>query len=119
LEHLPLADGEADSAVLSMVLHHLADPARALHEAARVVRPGGLLVVAELAPHQDERLRQWHHDRHLGLDPQAVTRWLSACGLQAGRLQRTTLSEGLSAYILPARKLASPTTQSLTSRRNK
>jgi SAM-dependent methyltransferase len=38
---LPLADGTADAVILAYVLFHLADPALALAEAARVLRPGG------------------------------------------------------------------------------
>ena len=51
LESLPLEVGEADLAVLLLVLHHLAEPAAALAEAARVVKPGGRLLVFDMMPH--------------------------------------------------------------------
>ncbi|MBV9654956.1 MAG: metalloregulator ArsR/SmtB family transcription factor [Acetobacteraceae bacterium] len=49
---LPFADAAFDLAVLQMVLHYAEDPAGVLSEAARVLRPGGTLIVAELAAHQ-------------------------------------------------------------------
>jgi ArsR family transcriptional regulator len=50
---LPLPDGGFDTVVLQMVLHHAEAPAEALAEAARVLRPGGRLLVIDLAPHQN------------------------------------------------------------------
>lgn len=44
---LPLADGIADAARVERTLQHVADPARALAELARVLRPGGRVVVWE------------------------------------------------------------------------
>src|SRR5687768_1962524 len=58
LESLPLENGEADLAVLLLVLHHLAEPAAALAEAARVVKPGGRLLVVDMMPHDREEYRQ-------------------------------------------------------------
>ena len=50
---LPLQDDSFDLVVLQMVLHYAEDPAAALAEAARVLRPGGRLAVVDLAPHAD------------------------------------------------------------------
>jgi ArsR family transcriptional regulator len=50
---LPMADGSFDTVVLQMVLHYAEDPAAALAEAVRVLRPGGMLVVIDLAPHDN------------------------------------------------------------------
>jgi ArsR family transcriptional regulator len=50
---LPMADGSFDQVVLQMVLHYAEDPAAALAEAVRVLRPGGTLVVIDLAPHDN------------------------------------------------------------------
>src|SRR5919109_76249 len=54
LEALPLQTGELDAALLSLVLHYSPDPARALTEAARVVQPGGRILVVDMLPHDRE-----------------------------------------------------------------
>lgn len=51
LEDLPIDDGELDLAVLSLVLHYVVDPAEALSEARRALRPGGRLIVVEMRAH--------------------------------------------------------------------
>ena len=50
---LPLPDAGHDAVLLHMVLHHAEDPAGALAEAARVLRPGGTLIVVDLSAHGD------------------------------------------------------------------
>jgi ubiquinone/menaquinone biosynthesis C-methylase UbiE len=58
LESLPIADGELDAATLLLVLHHLPGPAEALREAARVLRPGGTVLICDMLPHDREEYRQ-------------------------------------------------------------
>jgi ArsR family transcriptional regulator len=58
LEALPIADHELDAAVMMLVLHHLPDPARALAEIARVLAPGGRVIIADMLPHDRESYRQ-------------------------------------------------------------
>jgi ArsR family transcriptional regulator len=72
LDQLPIADGELDGAVASMVLHHLASPEEPLAEMFRTLRPGGCAVILELAPHSEKWLRSTLGDRHLGLEARDV-----------------------------------------------
>ena len=79
---LPLADQTVSAAVMHQVLHFLSDPQRAVREAARVLAPGGRLLIVDFAPHELEFLRvQFAHER-LGFSTQQVAQWLADCGLE-------------------------------------
>jgi len=79
---LPLADDSFDVVILHQVLHFLDDGARAIHEAARVLRTGGRLLVVDFAPHEQEFLREQFAHRRLGFAPETVTQWITASGLE-------------------------------------
>ncbi|CAA7616821.1 Transcriptional regulator, ArsR family [Magnetospirillum sp. LM-5] len=83
ITQLPLADSSADAVTIHQVLHYAAEPARVVAEAARVLRPGGLLVLVDLAPHALELLRDQHAHRRLGFSDAEVDGWLSAAGLKS------------------------------------
>jgi len=109
LEHLPLRDGEAGAAVLSLVLHHVTSPARVLAEAARVVRPGGLMVVAEYIAHTEEHLRRRHGDHWLGFCPEELEAWLTGAGFAVEQRQHYPLASRLHLFVVQARRLESST----------
>lgn len=83
LEALPLKDGSADAVILSQALHHAAQPAKALREAARVLRGGGRLVLLDLVKHEQDWVREQWADQWLGFDEQELKGWLKDCGLQS------------------------------------
>ncbi len=69
---LALADGAADAVVMHQVLHFLSDPPPAIREAARVLAPGGRLLIVDFAPHELEFLRDAHAHERLGFATQQV-----------------------------------------------
>ena len=78
---LPVARNTVDFVLLHQVLHYLEDPGRALREAARVLVPGGRLLVVDFAPHDEESLRENHSHRRLGFPPLEVSELLRDAGL--------------------------------------
>jgi len=76
-----LAAASADLVVVHQVLHYLSDPAKAVAEAARILAPGGRLLIVDFAPHRLEFLREAHQHRRLGFSDAEMARWLEAAGL--------------------------------------
>ena len=82
---LPLPSESFDAVVFHQVLHFADKPAGALAEAARVLRTGGRLAVADFAPHGLDYLREQHAHRRLGFADQDITAWCRAASLVPGR----------------------------------
>jgi len=82
LEKLPLRTGAVDVAMLSQALHHAANPARAVAEAARITAPGGRVLVLDLRTHQEDWVSAKLGDRRLGFDDDELKRMLTAAGLE-------------------------------------
>ncbi len=78
---LPLDDGEVDAALAHMVLHYLPSPGDAIRDMARVVRPGGAVVVVDFVHHQHEWMREELGVTWLGFEQTEVTSWFDAAGL--------------------------------------
>ena len=82
IEALEEPDGSYDLAVFSQSLHHMAQPAFGVTVAQRLLRPGGRLVVVDLAPHQQDWVLARLGHRHLGFTPEQLAEMLAAAGLE-------------------------------------
>lgn len=80
-DDLPLPDGSLDAVFGNMYLHHTADPAAAIAELVRVLRPGGRLVLTDLDAHDQAWMRASMADRWLGFARDQVRAWYTAAGL--------------------------------------
>ena len=79
--HLPIADNEVDGSFAHMVLHYLPSPGDAVREMARVVKPGGVVVVVDFVRHEQEWMRQELGVVWLGFTPKEIDQWFTAAGL--------------------------------------
>jgi len=78
---LPLPDGSLDAVFANMYLHHAPDPAAAINEMARVLRPGGILVLTDADEHDQSWMREAMADRWLGFKRSEIQAWLGEAGL--------------------------------------
>ncbi|MGV3711044.1 MAG: ArsR/SmtB family transcription factor [Gemmatimonas sp.] len=85
LETLPLDDASLDVAIMLLVLHHVAEPARALAEVQRVLKPNGRLLIVDMRAHTHEEYRQQMGHVWLGFDEAALTSWLVPAGFTSLR----------------------------------
>jgi ubiquinone/menaquinone biosynthesis C-methylase UbiE/DNA-binding transcriptional ArsR family regulator len=81
---LPLPSETFEAAVFHQVLHYAEDPRRALHEAARVLKPGGRLAIVDFAPHDVEALRAEQAHRRLGFADEEMLQWCEEAGFDPG-----------------------------------
>lgn len=78
---LPLPDGSLDAVFGNMYLHHTPDPEAAIAELARVLRPGGRLVLTDMDAHDQIWMREAMADRWLGFERADIHAWYRAADL--------------------------------------
>ena len=79
---LPLASGSADTVIIHQVLHYAQNPAAAVAEAARLLAPGGRLLIVDFAPHEREELRSTDAHVRLGFADDVMLKYLDGAGLR-------------------------------------
>jgi ubiquinone/menaquinone biosynthesis C-methylase UbiE len=93
VEALPIDDAQIDVAMMGLVLHHLSDPAKALSECARVLKPGGRALIIDMLPHDRAEYQQQMGHVWLGFTEQQMSKLLTAAGFQAIRLRPLPIDE--------------------------
>jgi len=86
IEALPIDDARLDIATVMLVLHHVPEPSRALADVARVLKPGGRLVVVDMLPHDHEGYRQQMGHVWLGFAEEHTARLMSEAGFERTRV---------------------------------
>jgi ArsR family transcriptional regulator len=94
LERLPLDDDSLDAAIVALVLHHVPDPSKVCAEVARVLKPGGRLVIADMLPHEHEDYRKTMGHVWLGFAPKQVERMLAGAGFESIRVNALATEAG-------------------------
>lgn len=107
VESLPIDDGALDAAILFLVAHFVADPARAMSEVRRVLRPGGRLLVVDLMSH--DRVDYVVQLGHVwqGFDGPQMTAWLEGAGFASCRYQPLPVApeaKGPTLFVATGRK---------------
>jgi ArsR family transcriptional regulator len=82
IEKVPLPDRSVDAAIFSQALHHARHPQAAVDEAARILRPGGQILVLDLKEHAFEKARELYADVWLGFKEAALHSFLKKAGFQ-------------------------------------
>ncbi len=104
IEHLPMRDSEADTAVINMVLHHLPSPDAGIYEAGRVLKKGGSLIIVDLEKHQNEEMRKKYEHRWLGFTRKNIERWLGAGGFTPREFVQYDVRNGLKINLYVSEK---------------
>ena len=81
LEKLPIEDASVDVALFSQALHHATDPGLAIREAARILAPGGRVLILDLREHEEGWVRERLGDRWLGFSEARLAELLTGAGL--------------------------------------
>ncbi len=106
----PFESASADLVMVHQVLHYLEQPEDVIAEAARILKPGGRLLVIDFAPHDLEFLRETQGHRRLGVREEDMTAWADAAGLALQASQKfdppASLEQGLSVLIWSATRPA-------------
>ncbi|MGE5609328.1 MAG: ArsR/SmtB family transcription factor [Bacillota bacterium] len=84
---VPIEDCTCDAVLLILALTYVPDPAGALREMARILKPGGRAVIVDLLPHDREEFRRQMGQTCLGFEPSMVESMMAAAGLEYARVR--------------------------------
>ena len=104
---IPIDDKQVDAAIMFLVTVYLPEPTEAIREIARILRPGGIALIVDLAPHDRETYRHTMGHQHLGFDEKQINSWANDVGLGNVRyrlLKPDTTAKGPGLFVATMRK---------------
>lgn len=104
LENLPMKNQEVNVVIMSMVLYHIFEPEKSIHEVFRVLKHDGLFLLADFEKHDQENIKEIIGGSWLGFDKQQINAWLSACGFTLNSFNRYEVEKGLCINLYAAKK---------------
>lgn len=94
IESVPLDDHSVDLALLSQALHHAQHPVKVIGECARILKPGGRVLILDLNRHQFEQARELYGDLWLGFSPNTIYQWLKEAHFESISVDIVAKQEG-------------------------
>ncbi len=107
LESLPIEDMTADATVTTLVLHHIEDPTDAIAESHRVLKPGGVVLIVDMAAHDRTDFRRTMGHKHLGFSSAEITSFMTTAGFRDVRvhsLPSQTDAKGPGLFVATGRR---------------
>jgi ubiquinone/menaquinone biosynthesis C-methylase UbiE len=104
LENLPMKNQEVDTVIMSMVLYHISEPEKSIHEVWRVLKPGGLFLMADFEKHDQEEIKEIIGGSWLGFEKDQIKACFSSCGLLLKSFYRYEVEKGLCINLYAAEK---------------
>ena len=107
LETLPVDEGELDVALLSLVLHYVAEPQLALSNTSRALKRGGRLLLVDMLPHDRAEYRETMGHLWQGFSHQQLERWTTDVGLvdfRAHALPASPAAKGPTLFVASCTK---------------
>lgn len=83
---VPFPDSSFDMVCASMYLHHIEEPALAIKEMHRVLKPGGIVFLADFHEHADSELKEKMHDFWQGFKQNEIKAWFKKSGFKNIRI---------------------------------
>jgi ArsR family transcriptional regulator len=104
LENLPMKDQEVDTVIMSMVLYHIFEPEKSIHEVSRVLKPKGIFLLADFEKHDQEHIKDIIGGAWLGFEKQQIESWLLTAGFSLKTFNRYEVEKGLCINLYMAEK---------------
>ena len=98
---LSFADECADVIIMHQILHFFSKPQEVCRQAARLLKPGGHLLIVDFAPHSNEQLRQDFAHQRLGFTETQIWTWLKAAGLKAKKHKQLSNTQSTNTHTSP------------------